>query len=60
MAKHILKVTRTNGVFRLVFPRKLVMIKRWDDVEYVLADDRIPDQIVIKRFIDGKALKADH
>ena len=59
MAKHILKVNKAKGVFRLVLPRKLVLLKRWDDVEYVLADDHMPGQIIIRRFIDGEALKAD-
>lgn len=54
MAKFIIKVDRSNRVFRLVVPRKIIELKNWDDVRYILLDDRYPDKIEIRRFIDDE------
>lgn len=35
----------------------IVQAKRWGDVEHVLIEDDHPDKIIIRRFVDGKALK---
>jgi hypothetical protein len=52
MARHIVKVDRTNRIFRLVIPRSIIQLRRWDDVKYVFVDDSHPDHIVLRRFID--------
>ena len=59
MARFIVKVDRTNGIFRLVVPRKLIQLKMWSDVKYVLLDDSCLDQLIIRRFVDVKALETD-
>lgn len=35
------------------------MLKRWGDVSHVLIEDAGPDKIIIRRFIDGDALKTE-
>jgi len=54
MAKFIVKVDRTNRIFRLVIPRKIVQEKKWDDVRYIIVDDRHPDKVEIRRFVDDE------
>ena len=58
MTKFIVKVDRTNRVFRVVIPCKIIQSKKWDDTRYVLVDDRHPDRIEIRRFIEDEADKA--
>ena len=43
-------------MFRINIPRRIIQLRRWGDVQYVLVDDRHSDNIVIRRLIDGKAL----
>lgn len=59
MTSHIVKVDNTNRLFRLVIPRKLIQLKMWGDVKYVLVEDNHPDKLVIRRFVDGKALDTE-
>jgi len=48
------KVDRSNRIFRLVIPRKIVQEKKWDDVRYVLVDDCHSDKLEIRRFADDE------
>ena len=57
MAKHILKVSRAAGNYRIVIPKKVILGKRWADVEYLLLEDYRDEKIVLRRFVDGKSLK---
>lgn len=52
MARFIVKVGRNNGIFRIVVPKSIVQLKKWTNVRYVFIDDSIPDQLVIRSFID--------
>jgi hypothetical protein len=52
MSRFVVKVDRTNRIFRLVIPRSIIQLRRWDDVKYVIVDDSKPDHIEIRRFID--------
>jgi len=60
MAKFIHKVDRQNQIFRLVIPRTIIKQKKWDAVQYVIIDDRYPDEIVIRRFVDDQTDKKPH
>jgi len=57
MTLNIVKVDTTNRLFRLVIPRNIIRLKRWHDVKYVLIEDNDTDNLIIRRFVDGKALK---
>jgi len=50
-------VQKGAGAFRVSIPMKLVLSKRWGDVKYVLVEDAREDYIIIRRFVDEKALK---
>ena len=52
MARFIVKVGRNNGIFRIVVPKCIVQLKKWDNVRYVFLDDSLPDQIILRSFID--------
>lgn len=56
MRKYVVKVETAGGMFRINIPRRIIQLRRWGDVQYVLVDDRHSDNIVIRRLIDGKAL----
>ena len=57
--RHIAKVDKSNGGFRIVIPHTLIKLKRWHDVRVVYVDSQETDTITIRRFVDGKALKTD-
>lgn len=59
MAIHIVKIDRNNQIFRLVIPHTIIKLKRWHDVRYVTVDDSCEGRLIIRRFVDGKALKTD-
>ena len=52
MSRFIVKVGRTDGTFRIVVPKSIVQLKKWDNVRYVFLDDSLPDQIILRSFID--------
>ena len=60
MPRFIVKVDRTNRVFRLVIPCKIIHEKRWDDTRYVIVDDRHPDRIEIRRLTEDEADQTDY
>ena len=57
MAKHIVKVDKAQRVFRINIPRRIIAEHRWGDVSHVIVEHSEPDQIVIRRLIDAKALE---
>ncbi len=59
MTIHIVKVNKTNRSFRLVIPSTIIQLRRWQDVKYVAIDDHDSNHLVIRRFLDDKALKTD-
>jgi hypothetical protein len=59
MKRIIVKVDRRDISFRVTIPRKVILYKKWTDVEYMLLEESGPDRIVLRRFIDGKALETD-
>jgi len=59
MVKHVVKVAKGGRNFRINIPRSIIQLKRWGDVRFVLVEDHHQDKIIIRRLIDGKALKGD-
>ena len=59
MKRIIVKVDRRDISFRVTIPRKVILYKKWTDVEYMLLEESGPDRIVLRRFIDGEALETD-
>ena len=59
MKRIIVKVDRRDISFRVTIPRKVILYKKWADVEYMLLEESGPDRIVLRRFIDGAALETD-
>lgn len=57
MKKVIVKVDRRDVSFRVTIPRKIILYKQWEDVEYMLLEESGPDVIVLRRFVDGEALR---
>jgi len=57
MARFIVKVGRNNGIFRIVVPKSIVQLKKWDNVRYVFIDDSIPDQLIIRSFVDEQDIE---
>lgn len=56
MAKHVVKVVKARGEFRVGIPRSVIKAKHWEDVAYVLIEDHWGDKILIRRFINDEAL----
>ena len=59
MKRVIVRVDKRDISFRVTIPRKVILYKRWTDVEYMIIEESGPDRIVLRRFIDGEALEAD-
>ena len=59
MHKEIIHVVRHDISFRVTIPRKHILLKNWGNVEYVLLEESGPDTIVLRRFVDAKALETD-
>jgi len=57
MEKHVRRVQKGAGAWRVSIPMKVILKKRWGDVKYVLVEDVKEDYIIIRRLIDGKSLK---
>jgi hypothetical protein len=55
--KNIVKVEKTGGTFRINIPRRVVRMKCWGDVRFVMIDDNCGDTLVIRRLLDGKMLE---
>lgn len=57
MHRVIVKVDRRDISFRVTIPRKVIQLKGWNNVEYMLLEESGPDKIVLRRFIDTDALE---
>lgn len=58
MPKHIAKLNKFGGQYRLTIPRLLVEECGWHDVEFVILYPLQSGSIEIGRFVDGESLKA--
>jgi hypothetical protein len=59
MTKHIVKIDHTNRAFRMVIPKNIINLLRWNDVKYALVEPTENNQIIVRRFVDGKALETE-
>ena len=57
MTLHIRKLTKTGMNYRLSIPHKVIISLGWEDVEYVIVDDRNEDIIIIRRLNYGESRK---
>jgi len=57
MAKWIVKVNHSKNGLAIHLPKKMIDLRRWNDVRYVLLNDSQKDYIIIRRFVDEKSLK---
>lgn len=56
MPKHLTKLSKFGGQFRLTIPRALIEEMKWFDVEFVIMQPAGLNHITVRRFIDGKSL----
>ncbi len=59
MKRIIVKVDKRDISFRVTIPRKVILYKKWTDVEYMLVEESGPDTIVLRRFVDADALETE-
>ena len=50
--KHIVKITKVSGNFRINIPKKLVAYKGWGNLRYLLLNDWPENEIIIERMLD--------
>lgn len=58
MPKHLTKISKFGGQYRLTIPKGLIQEMDWQDVEFVLMDKVGHGALRIRRFIDGQSLKS--
>lgn len=58
MPKYLTKISKFGGQYRLTIPKGLIKEMEWQDVEFVLMDNVGQGALRIRRFVDGKDLKA--
>ena len=59
MKRIVLKIDRRTTSFRVTIPRRVILYKKWTDVEYMILEESGPDSIILRRFIDGEALEPE-
>ncbi|MBA7495081.1 hypothetical protein ES702_05660 [subsurface metagenome] len=51
---YIVKVTEAAGQHRITLPKAFCVEHKINEVEYLVIDDRDPENITIGRFVHGK------
>jgi len=59
MPKHLTKISKFGGQYRLTIPKLLVEELKWKGVEYVFLERHGSRDIRIRRFIDGESLRTE-
>lgn len=59
MEKHLCKVDKSAGAFRVAIPKKLIQKWRWGNVTHVIVERDADGSIKIRRLLDEQALKED-
>lgn len=59
MPKHLVKLSKFGGQYRLTIPRAMIEEIEWQDVEYVTLESIMGKGIRIWRFLDGQSLKGE-
>ena len=57
MAKHLTKISKFGGQYRVTIPKLLIEELEWKGVEYVILQPDMHRTIRIRRFIDGESLR---
>ena len=55
MSKHVIKVDKAGGTFRINIPKTIIQRWRWFNVDYVILDDANDDYLILRRLIYGEA-----
>lgn len=56
MPKHLVKLSKFGGQFRVTLPKSLVEWVGWDNVEYVILLPQKDMSIIMREFIDEESL----
>jgi len=59
MPKHLTKISKFGGQYRLTIPKLLINEMDWKGVDYVILEGLGKKSIMIRRFIDGESLRSD-
>ena len=59
MPKHLTKLSKFGGQFRITIPRALIVEMGWQDVEFVIMQSASPKAFYVRRFIDGETLRTE-
>lgn len=55
--KHLVKLSKFGGQFRISLPKQLVEDLSWKDVDFVILEDFKAGFLWVRRFIDGESLR---
>ena len=56
MPKHLTKVSKFGGQYRLTIPKALINEMEWQDVEFVIMEDEGGGLMSVRRFMDEESL----
>ena len=56
MAKHLTKISKFGGQFRLTIPKGLIEECKWQGVEFMILERMGHDEIKLRRFVDAESL----
>ena len=59
MPKHLSKISKFGGQYRLTIPKLLIEEMKWQDVEFVVMVDEGGGLLAVRRFIDAESLRAE-
>jgi len=59
MAKHIVKVDKSKGNFRVNIPKTIIKNWSWENVNYVILDDTNDMYLLLRRLVYDTAYQTD-
>jgi bifunctional DNA-binding transcriptional regulator/antitoxin component of YhaV-PrlF toxin-antitoxin module len=59
MKLETIKIEGSSTSFRITIPHKVIKSIRWKDVSHLTLEVLDDNTLILRRFIDGKALKGD-
>lgn len=59
MELEIVKVETGTTSFRITIPQKVIKSIRWHEIAYLTLEVLDDNTLILRRFIDGKALEGD-
>ena len=57
MPRHITKVSKSGGQYRLTLPKGIIEECKWQGVGYIILERMGFDEIRLRRFVDRDSLK---